>query len=183
MHRARVVDHIGPLNDLAVLGDEVVVGEGAGEGECVHFNSHTDVVSVGEGWTRDPFGGEVDGDRQVLRSYDEREVPYDLLVTDPTHMGAKFIEESGMGDELAFIPTDDKTLLAEGHDNIFVLGDATGLPTSKAGSVAHFESEVVIQHLDWRCGRSLQIESPTAVSPLRPHLRTGRWSVPEADFM
>ena len=37
--------------------------EGAGEGECVHFNSHTDVVSVGEGWTRDPFGGEVDGDR------------------------------------------------------------------------------------------------------------------------
>ena len=37
--------------------------EGAGAGECVHFNSHTDVVSVGEGWTRDPFGGEVDGDR------------------------------------------------------------------------------------------------------------------------
>ena len=37
--------------------------EGVGAGECVHFNSHTDVVSVGEGWTRDPFGGEVDGDR------------------------------------------------------------------------------------------------------------------------
>jgi sulfide:quinone oxidoreductase len=91
--------------------------------------------------------GEVDGDRQVLRSYDEREVPYDLLVTVPTHMGAKFIEESGMGDELAFIPTDAKTLLAEGHDNIFVLGDATGLPTSKAGSVAHFESEVVIENI------------------------------------
>lgn len=91
--------------------------------------------------------GEVDGDRQVLRSYDEREVPYDLLVTVPTHMGAKFIEESGMGDELAFIPTDNKTLLAEGHDNIFVLGDATGLPTSKAGSVAHFESEVVIENI------------------------------------
>lgn len=32
-------------------------------GECVHFNSHHDVVEVGHGWTRDPFGGELDGDR------------------------------------------------------------------------------------------------------------------------
>ena len=37
--------------------------DGAGDGEYVHFNSHTDVVSVGEGWTRDPFGGAVEGDR------------------------------------------------------------------------------------------------------------------------
>ncbi len=32
-------------------------------GECVHFNSHHDVVEVGHGWTRDPFGAELDGDR------------------------------------------------------------------------------------------------------------------------
>ncbi|WP_189382299.1 acetylornithine deacetylase/succinyl-diaminopimelate desuccinylase family protein [Gemmobacter nanjingensis] len=37
--------------------------EGSGPGECVHFNSHHDVVEVGHGWTRDPFGGELDGDR------------------------------------------------------------------------------------------------------------------------
>ena len=37
--------------------------EGRGAGECVHFNSHHDVVEVGHGWTRDPFGGEVEGDR------------------------------------------------------------------------------------------------------------------------
>jgi sulfide:quinone oxidoreductase len=91
--------------------------------------------------------GDVDGDRQVLRSYDEREVPYDLLVTVPTHMGAKFIAESGLGDELAFVPTQDNTLLSKAHDNIFVLGDATSLTTSKAGSVAHFESEVVIENV------------------------------------
>ena len=36
--------------------------EGAGSGECVHFNSHIDVVEVGSGWTHDPFGGAlVDG--------------------------------------------------------------------------------------------------------------------------
>ena len=33
--------------------------EGARAGDCVHFNSHTDVVDVGRGWTRDPFGGEL----------------------------------------------------------------------------------------------------------------------------
>lgn len=33
--------------------------EGAQAGECVHFNSHHDVVEVGQGWTTDPFGGEV----------------------------------------------------------------------------------------------------------------------------
>lgn len=36
---------------------------GSAPGDCVHFNSHHDVVEVGHGWTRDPFGGELDGDR------------------------------------------------------------------------------------------------------------------------
>jgi sulfide:quinone oxidoreductase len=89
----------------------------------------------------------VDSERKVLRSWDERELPFDLLVTIPTHMGAKFVEASGLGDELAFVPTDKATLLATGHDDIFVLGDATNLTTSKAGSVAHFESEVVVENL------------------------------------
>jgi succinyl-diaminopimelate desuccinylase len=36
--------------------------DGAQSGECVHFNSHTDVVEVGHGWSMDPFGGDlVDG--------------------------------------------------------------------------------------------------------------------------
>jgi sulfide:quinone oxidoreductase len=91
--------------------------------------------------------GEVDGDAKTLVSYDERKIPYDLLVSVPTHMGASFIEASGLGDELAFVPTDHHTLMADGHDHIFVVGDATNLPTSKAGSVAHFESEVVVENV------------------------------------
>jgi len=36
--------------------------EGNSLGECVHFNSHIDVVEVGRGWTTDPFGGAlIDG--------------------------------------------------------------------------------------------------------------------------
>jgi sulfide:quinone oxidoreductase len=91
--------------------------------------------------------GEIDGDARLLKSYDEREIAYDLLVTVPTHMGAEFVEASGLGDDLAFVPTDHHTLQAIGHDNIFVLGDASNVPTSKAGSVAHFQAEVVAENL------------------------------------
>ncbi|MGB7490354.1 MAG: FAD/NAD(P)-binding oxidoreductase, partial [Thermoanaerobaculia bacterium] len=102
---------------------------------------------------------EVDVDRKVLRSYDEREIPFDMLITIPTHMGAGFIEESGLGDELAFIPTHRHSLIADNHDNIFVLGDATDLPTSKAGSVAHFQAEVVVDNVL----HLIKGESPKAV--------------------
>ena len=37
--------------------------EGAGGGDCVHFNAHTDVVTVGKGWTHDPFAATIEGDR------------------------------------------------------------------------------------------------------------------------
>jgi len=101
--------------------------------------------------------GEVDAEAKKLVSYDEREVPYDLLVTIPTHMGASFIEASGMGNELSFVPTHPTTLLAKEHENVFVLGDATDLPSSKAGSVAHFQSEVVAENLQRAVeGRSLE---------------------------
>lgn len=91
--------------------------------------------------------GEVDASGHKLRSYDNREVGYDVLVTIPTHFGAAFVEASGLGNELAFVPTDPHTLLAKGHDDIFVLGDATDLPSSKAGSVAHFQAEVLQDNL------------------------------------
>ncbi len=91
--------------------------------------------------------GSVDGTEGVLRSWDEREIPYDLLVTIPTHMGSETIERSDLGDELSFIPTNKHTLQADAFENVFVLGDATDLPSSKAGSVAHFQGEVLEENL------------------------------------
>ncbi len=91
--------------------------------------------------------GEVDGEKNILRSYDDREIAYDLLVTVPTHMGAQVIEDSGLGDHLGFVPTHPNTLVSKTDDHIFVLGDATDLPTSKAGSVAHFEAHVLAENL------------------------------------
>ena len=91
--------------------------------------------------------GEVDPERRVIRSYDQIEVGYDVLVTIPTNMGDTAIERSGIGDELNQVPTDRHTLQARKHADVFVLGDATDLPTSKAGSVAHFEAEVLTENI------------------------------------
>ncbi|MCR4416458.1 MAG: FAD/NAD(P)-binding oxidoreductase [Ignavibacteria bacterium] len=88
----------------------------------------------------------VDNDEKKIVSWDEIEVPFDVLVTIPTNKGDEAIARSGMGDVLNFIPTDKHTLLAEGFDNIFVIGDATNLPSSKAGSVAHFQSEILFEN-------------------------------------
>jgi sulfide:quinone oxidoreductase len=84
-------------------------------------------------------------------SWDEREVPFDLLVTIPLHGGAEFVGRSpGLGDELDFIPTDPHTLQAKAAPNVFAIGDATNVPTSKAGSVTHFEGETLIRNIRHR---------------------------------
>jgi sulfide:quinone oxidoreductase len=84
----------------------------------------------------------VDTETKNLVSFDEREVPYDLLVTVPLNMGADFVARSGLGDELNHVRVDKHTFLADGRDDIFAVGDAANLPTSKAGSVAHFAVDV-----------------------------------------
>lgn len=91
----------------------------------------------------------VDNDRKVLISYDEQEVPFDLLISVPVNKGDQVVEASKMGDEdgLNFIPTDKHTLQSKKRENIFVIGDATNLPTSKAGSVAHFEAEILLENI------------------------------------
>ncbi len=84
----------------------------------------------------------VDPDARKLVSYDEREAPFDLLISVPLHMGADVIAKSGLGDELNYVPTNKNTLLSDKYANIFVLGDASNIPASKAGSVAHFAVDV-----------------------------------------
>jgi sulfide:quinone oxidoreductase len=90
---------------------------------------------------------EVDNTKQVIRSYDERELDYDLLVSIPTNMGAEAISRSGLGDDLGFVPTDPRTLQSKQHKNIFVIGDAANIPASKAGSVVHFELDTLVHNL------------------------------------
>ena len=88
----------------------------------------------------------VDHEAKKLISFDEREVPYDLLVTIPLNMGADFIERSGLGDDLNYVEVDKETLLSDKYDNIFAIGDASNIPASKAGSVAHFAMDLFPQN-------------------------------------
>lgn len=91
--------------------------------------------------------GKVDSSKNKIVSWDDKEISYDLLITIPTNMGAEVIANSGMGDDLNFIPTEKGTLKSKAHDNIFVIGDATDLPSSKAGSVAHFEADILFNNI------------------------------------
>jgi sulfide:quinone oxidoreductase len=80
----------------------------------------------------------ADPDAKKIVSYDEREVEYDLLVSVPLNKGADVVGKSGLGDALNFSPVNKNTFLSNKFANIFVLGDASNAPASKAGSVAHF---------------------------------------------
>jgi sulfide:quinone oxidoreductase len=86
----------------------------------------------------------VDG--RSLVSYDDRRIPFDLLVTVPLNMGADYVARSGLGNEMNLVPVDKHTLLARAYPNIFALGDASDIPASKAGSVAHFSVEVFVHN-------------------------------------
>ena len=88
----------------------------------------------------------IDQESKTLVSYDERQVPFDLLITIPLNMGADFVARSGLGDELNYVPVDKQTLQSTAHANIFAVGDASDIPASKAGSVAHFSVEIFVDN-------------------------------------
>ena len=79
--------------------------EGAHRGQCVHFNSHIDVVEVGSGWTQNPFGGDLVGDKIYGRGACDMKgglaasiiAAEAFIDTNPDFHGA--IEISGTGDE------------------------------------------------------------------------------------
>jgi sulfide:quinone oxidoreductase len=88
----------------------------------------------------------IDPETRTLVSMDEREVPFDLLVTVPLNMGAEYVDRSNLGDELNYVPVDKHTFLSTAHENVFALGDASNIPASKAGSVAHFSVEIFTEN-------------------------------------
>ena len=90
---------------------------------------------------------QVDGVKKVIKSYGDQEVPYDLLVAIPPNFGAQIIIDSGMGDPMGYVDTDHHTLKAKNYDYIYVVGDATNVPTSKAGAVAHYEADTIVDNL------------------------------------
>jgi len=89
----------------------------------------------------------VDNENKRIYSYDGQEVPFDILTVVPVNMGNEMVKRSGLGDDMNFVKTDKHTLQSKDFENIFVLGDAANIPTSKAGSVAHFAAEILVENL------------------------------------
>ena len=90
---------------------------------------------------------QVNKEEQTLESAQGEKVAYDLMISTMPNLGAQYIEDSDMGDGMGYVFTDHHTLKAEKYDNIYVVGDATNVPTSKAGSVAHYESDIIMENL------------------------------------
>jgi sulfide:quinone oxidoreductase len=93
--------------------------------------------------TTDFFLGEVDNANKKIKDFGGREVPFDCLITIPLHSGDSAIPRESLGDEFGFVKADKNSLQSTVYPNIFVIGDASNLPSSKAGSVAHFQSDIL----------------------------------------
>lgn len=91
--------------------------------------------------------GSVDAERKVLQAFDGTEIDYDLLVSIPPTMGAQVMADSGVGDATGYIVADRHTLQPPGRDNVWALGDGGGYGATKAGSTAHYQSEVVYENV------------------------------------
>ncbi|MCT9094987.1 NAD(P)/FAD-dependent oxidoreductase [Haloarchaeobius sp. HME9146] len=89
---------------------------------------------------------EVDPENKVIRSMEGEELDYDLLVAIPPHSGDDLIADSGLGDD-GWVAVDKHTLEAEHAEDVFAMGDAADVPTSKAGSVAHYEADVIADRI------------------------------------
>jgi sulfide:quinone oxidoreductase len=89
---------------------------------------------------------EVDGKNQLLKSEEGSQVKYDLLITIPAHKGMEVVEKNKLG-QGGFIPTDKVKLTMEGRPNVYVIGDTTNIPISKAGSTAHYQAETLGENI------------------------------------
>lgn len=97
--------------------------------------------------TADFILAEVDCTNNKLISAAGDEIAWDLLVSIPPNVGARYLVNSKVAmDEIGYVKTNNHTLQAEAHENMYVLGDNTTIPTSKAGSVAHFSAEIMIEN-------------------------------------
>lgn len=89
----------------------------------------------------------VNDEERKIVSYDGREVSFDVLTVVPMNKGDEMIARSGLGDDMNYVPTNKHTLQSAQFENIFVIGDAANLPTSKAGSVAHFAGDILFENM------------------------------------
>jgi len=96
----------------------------------------------------------VDPTQRKIYSMEGETFDYDLLIAIPPHHGADVVVNSGIGDEDGYIPTDRGAMRVVGQVGVYCLGDATNIPVSKSGVVAHLQSVVVAHNIAAEMKRS-----------------------------
>ncbi|WP_373469249.1 FAD-dependent oxidoreductase [Acidianus infernus] len=86
-------------------------------------------------------------ENNTLVSQSGEKIKFDLLLGVPPHKGADVLSGLEIADRRNWIDVDKYTLNVKGYDNVYAIGDATSLPISKSGSVAHFESGPVAENI------------------------------------
>ena len=122
------IHYIFPLNRVFTIENVAVYIEKLFDEKNIQYHTMFNVESIDSG-------------ARKINSLEGEELPYDLLVLVPPHKGQEVITKSGLADEVGYIDVDKHKLTYGNYDNVFVIGDATNLPISKAGATAHFESE------------------------------------------
>jgi sulfide:quinone oxidoreductase len=89
----------------------------------------------------------VDPAQRRVYSLEGEAFGYDLLIAVPPHRGADVIFNSGIGDQDGYVPTDKGTMKMRGQSGVYAIGDATDIPVSKSGVVAHLQSVVVAHNI------------------------------------
>jgi sulfide:quinone oxidoreductase len=89
----------------------------------------------------------VDPKERKIYSLEGETFDYDLLIAVPPHHGADVVVNSGIGDQDGYVPTDRGTMRVAGQEGVYCIGDATNIPVSKSGVVAHLQSVVVAHNI------------------------------------
>ncbi|MFB6110472.1 MAG: NAD(P)/FAD-dependent oxidoreductase [Halodesulfurarchaeum sp.] len=92
----------------------------------------------------------------TIETLEGKELDFDLMVGVPEFTASPIIEEAGLGEE--WLEVDRNTLEADHAEDVYGIGDVTNLPTSKAGSVAHYASGTLVSRL----ASEIRDQPPTA---------------------
>ncbi len=128
------IEFLSPLNILYPIRKVNKFFEEAFEKKGVNWHTFANVE-------------EVDPNKKEVITMEGDTFKYDLLILVPPHKGVDINYNDGLVDDEGWVITDKYKLTVKDYDDVYSVGDATNLPTSKAGSVAEFEAHVVADRI------------------------------------
>ncbi len=90
--------------------------------------------------SREAVFHDIDNDKEVVLSYD-------LLHVTPPMSAPDFLKGSALANPAGFVDVDRQTLRHQRFPNVFALGDASSLPTSKTAAAVRAQAPILVEHL------------------------------------